>query len=259
MIVLHTGMLPEQPVPDDALVLYEPEDYPSVRQRIRVAIDTQDDLDVYVKHPVCYSWFWDLEDYGFIHVANDGPIDQLKRNLAISAIPVDLSENPERILQLGLLELPDPLERVDNVWSWILAQKLGQVWVVSEPSFQHLGGLAEWYVENAIPHGLREKARAIEDGWVCSAKGKLKAAYQAFLREPRKHALFLCCWQNLDTYEEDVRERWLSKEDWYQPSLIWVAEKLPSLRFPTIARNRLSPKALAYWNTYFQRSLDERR
>jgi hypothetical protein len=259
MIVVHTGILPEQPTPDDALVLYEPEDYPSVRCRIRAAIDTQEDLDVYVKHPVCYSWFWDLQGYSFICVVNDGPVEQLKRKLAISAIPIDLSENPERILQLGLLELPDPLEKVDSVWTWILEQKIGKVWVVNEPSFQHLGSLAQWYAENTIPCELLQKARDIQSAWLRRAKGKVKAAYQEFLRDPGKHAPFLCCWQNLDTYEERVRESWLSEEGWYEPSLIWIAEKLPPLCFPSAARNRLSHKAYAHWNTYFQRSMDERQ
>jgi len=259
MIVIHTGILPEQPTPNDALVLYEPEDYPSIRERIRAAIHAREDLNVHVKHPVCYFWFWDLEAYGSVDVVNDGPIEQLKRKLAVSALPVDLSEDPERILQLGLLELPDPVDRIDNVWTWVVEQKLGDVWVTREPSAQHLGSLADWYVENAIPPGLQTKARATKTRWLYRAKGKLKAAYQAFLREPRKAALFLCCWQNLDVYEESVRERWLSEEGWYEPQLIWVVEKLLPLCFPSIARDRLSPKAYVYWNTYFQGSLDERQ
>lgn len=259
MIVIHTGILSDQPTPNDGVVLYQPEDYPAIRQRIRAAIDAREDLEVYLKHPVCYSWFWDLEDYGFIHLVDDGPIEQLKRKLGISAIPVDLVENPERILQLELLELPDPHDEVDSVWTWVLEQKLGEAWVASEPSFEHLGNLAEWYVENVIPSGLREKARAIENQWLARAKGKLEAAYEAFLQEPRKRALFLCCWQNLNMYEESVRERWLTEENWYEPELIWVAERLPSLCFPRIARDRFSRKAYVYWNTYFQRSADHRQ
>ena len=259
MIVIHIGVLPEQPVPDDALVLYEPENYPAVRHRIRAAIDTSEDLDVYVKHPVCCSWFWDLADYGFVHIVNDGPVEQLKRKLGVPMIPTELVENPGRILELGLLDLPDPCKKVEDVWTWIIEQKLGKTWAASEPSFQHLRDLADWYVEGTVPQELRERAKEIEQGWLSKTTGKLKGAYQSFLQLPRKNALFLCCWQNLSMYEESVRERWLDKEGWYVPSLIWVAEKIPPLSFPNIARTKLSPKAHVYWNTYFQGNLTDER
>ncbi len=254
MIMVHVGVLPEQPVPDDTLVLYEPENYPAIRHRIRAAIDGKENLDVFVKHPVCWSWFWDLEDYGFIRIVNDDPAEQLKRKLRAPMIPEELAENPWRILELGLLDLPDPSEKVDDVWAWIIEQKLGMTWTISEPSFQHLRDLADWYVDGVVPQELREKASEVERSWLSKATGKLKGAYQSFLQRPRQNALFLCCWQNLIMYDESVRERWLDEEGWYEPHLIWVAEKLPPLSFPNIARTRLSPKAHVYWNTYFQRN-----
>ena len=259
MIVIHIGVLPEQPVPDDALVLYGPENYPAIRHRIRAAIDTREDLDVYVKHPVCCSWFWDLEDYGFIRIVDDGPVEQLKRKLGIPMIPTEFAKNPWRILELGLLDLPAPYEKVEDVWAWAIEQKLGKVWTVTEPSFQHLGELVDWHIENYVPQELRERASEMEHRWLSKAAGKLKGAYQSFLQHPRKNALFLCCWQNLSMYEERERERWLDEEGWHEPHLIWLAEKLPPLSFPNIARITLSPKAHVYWNACFQRNLVNER
>jgi hypothetical protein len=157
MIVIHIEVLPEQPDPDDALVLYEPENYPAVRHQIRAAIDTSEDLDIYVKHPVCCSWFWDLADYGFVHIVNDGPVKQLERKLGVPMIPTELVENPGRILELGLLDLPDPCKKVEDVWNWIIEQKLGKTWAASGSldmriAIVRLGCAAGGVVDGACKH-----------------------------------------------------------------------------------------------------------
>ena len=111
MIVVHIGVLQGHMVPGDALVLYEPENYPTIRHRIRAAIDNGEDLDIYVKHPVCWSWFWDLEDYASIRIVDDDPVclQHLGLILAAEGYEVETAPTGERAIDLGRQSCPDVL------------------------------------------------------------------------------------------------------------------------------------------------------
>lgn len=252
MIVIHTGVLPEEVTQGQPELRY-PKDYPNIRLEIRKALSAGQDCDVYVKHRACDNWFWDLSDYGGATVINDGLRERLRKKLKLVALPPDLDSHPDWIVTLGLLELPIPQKLDTDVWTWILTEKLGSSWSQSEPSFNHLGSIVEWHIRNptmpnAVPNALRQRQRLAKEQWISEAKGELKSAYESFFDNPTKNSILLASWQNLEKYYPDDLERWLKEDGWYAPSLTWLAFRLPPLELSADIRAELSPKVRAYWN-----------
>lgn len=253
MILIHTGVLPEQVMLKEGVELQSPNDYPQIRLDIRKALDLGQDCHIYIRHRACDGWFWDLSDYCGVMIVNDDPREQLKRKLQAVALPPDLNSYPEWIIALGLLDLPDPEAKLTDVWAWILNRKLGLPWSTPKPSFVHLGSVGEWYLNNSpllaeLPNPLKQKQRAVINQWLSRAEGELKLAYELFFKNPAKNSIFINCWQNLESYYADDIEHWLKEEGCYTPTLAWGVAKLPRLPLHSQVENQLSPKARACWN-----------
>ena len=254
MITIHLGVLDSPQVTGTAIELVEPGDYPGIRVKIREAIHNGEDFQVYIRHPACNTWFWDLADHPAVVVVNDDPREQLKRKLRVQALPKDLDANPEWILQLNLLSLPAPPARVGDAWLWIVDNKLGPAWLVQTPSFGHLGDLVNWYatLTEQSSKVLRKKKSEIIERWKSRAQGRVRLAYEHFFeKEPNQASLFLACWQNLNSYYNQTLLRWLDEEGCYNPNLEWIALELPPLLLPQSISEKLSAKAEAYWNGKF--------
>ncbi len=253
MITIHLGVLDSPQVTGTAIELVEPGDYPDIRVKIREAVHNGEDFQVYIRHPACNTWFWDLADHPAVVVVNDDPREQLKRKLRVQALPKDLDANPEWILQLNLLSLPAPPARVGDAWLWIVDNKLGPVWLVQTPSFGHLGDLVNWYstLTEQSSKVLRKKKSEIIERWKSRAQGRVRLAYEHFFVKPNQASLFLACWQNLNSYYNQTLLRWLDEEGCYNPNLEWIASELPPLLLPQSIFEKLSAKAEAYWNGKF--------
>jgi hypothetical protein len=251
MITLHTGVLPTEELAHDSLTLRDTAHYPLIRRHIQEALLQKTDLEVFVLTRVCDGWFWDLFDYhSDVIYVNDAPTERLKRKLSISVLPTDLATEPELIIELGLLDLPNPDAIVDDVWKWIIQHKLGEVWAAEVPSREHLSQLVSWYVENTIDPILQPRTVRIAQAWIDTASGKLRTAYVRFFEEPHKNAYSLIIWRALASYDRELREQWLAAEGWYSQKLEDLADIIETpTQLPRPIRNRLNSKVQTYWNT----------
>jgi hypothetical protein len=257
MIRIHKGTFGENLVSESSIRLSKLEEYPEIRLRIREAIHASDDLDVYVTHRACDDWFWDLEDYPCVSLIDEHPGVQLKRKLGIIGLPQKLEERPELILELGLLDLPEPSESIGDVWGWILENRLGSVWAERSVSFEHLAKIMQWYLDasaqrpedsNPINILLQGIVNTVTQSWIECANGIVESAYQLSLKNPAKSALFLACWQSFhDNYPQLLNE-WLEQKYLSSLHIEWIAEKLPMLRIPDLLIVDLDKRVEAYWN-----------
>jgi hypothetical protein len=261
MIVIRTGILPTEKLALDSLVVRDTVHYPLMRRHIQEALGRKEDLEVFILTRVCDSWFWDLFDYhgDVIHI-NDTPTERLKRKLSVSALPIDLAAQPRLIVELGLLNLPDPSESVHDVWKWIIRHKLGDVWATEEPSKRHFSELVGWHIENIVDPILQPKAALIAQAWTDLASGKLRSAYARFFEDPHRSAYSLITWKALEPYDRELREEWLAAEGWYSQKLEDLAEMIdtPS-ELPRSIRDKLRPRVQTYWNSQLKEDFNDRR
>lgn len=253
MIKIHTGILPAEEIPPGGEVLRDPVHYPLIRRFVYEALSQKRDLEVFVLTRVCDGWFWDLNDYySDVTVVKDAPTERLKRKLSIHALPIDLETSPELIIDLGLLDLPDPTESVENVWKWVVKHRLGEVWTEKVPSHEHLSQLVDWYldVDNVLDPILQPIVEHIAQDWIDLSSGKLRSAYARFMENPHTNAYSLITWHALTPYSSELREEWLAAQGWYSQKLEDLANILePPQKLPKFVRNKLNPVIRTYWNT----------
>ena len=251
MITIHIGLLPREDAPPGAEAVRNTADYVTTRQLIADALDQDRDVDIYVLTRVCDEWFWDLNQYNDkVQVIDDSPVERLLRKLSISSLPQQLMENPELIIDWGLLDLPTPSDRMLDMWKWIIGHKMGQVWTVEEPSARHLTELVLWYAQHGIEPALKRIAEERGRQWVESASGRLRSAYARFLEKPEENALSLLAWRALLSYGPNLIEPWLADEGWYSAQLGDLVDilELPH-GLPKSIRKKLNPKVQTYWNS----------
>lgn len=259
MITIHTNLLPSEDISNANLVVQSPEHYPMIRRQIQEAITKNDDLEVFVLTHVCDSWFWDLVDYrDDVILINDAPVERLKRKLAVNALPADLVENPNLIIDLGLLDLPNPIENVGNIWTWIIQHKLGEVWTIKEPTREHFSKLVNWYIENTVDQLLQSRVDRITQIWIDNAIGKLRSAYIRFFEDPHRNAYSLITWSALSSYNHELREQWLASQRWFSRKMEDLAEMVeaPAL-LPKPIRNKLNPIINTHWNTLLKERFND--
>jgi hypothetical protein len=253
MIKIHIGILPNQELPPNGEALRDVSHYPLMRRFIAEALSENRNLEVFVLTRVCDGWFWDLNDYyDDVRIVWDAPTERLKRKLSVHALPVDLESEPEMIIDLELLDLPDPAEGIEDVWQWIIQHKLGDVWTRETPSFEHLSQLVNWYVSNDdnIDPVLQPIVKRITQEWKSSTSGKLRNAYSRFMENPRENAYSLVTWRALALYDQEQREQWLAPTGWYSQKLEDLADMLDFPKeLPQPIREKLTPVLLTYWNT----------
>lgn len=245
MIRIHLGVA-DAPDAADTLTLSQPEDYIGARLRIRDALRSGLPLEVFVLTRVCDGWFWDLEGDAEVQLLQEDPVTLLRRKLRVLALPPEVAD-PDLVISLALLDLPDPPEPVSDVVAWIVGHKLGEVWSVSHSSYEHATQLVAWWATRAVPTLLQPFAQRRLQIWIEQASGPLREVYRAMQQDPERSALALCCWQALKVYGDEIRRQWLQEEGWYLPHLVWLAERLGALPVPLKATKLLSLKAEAYW------------
>jgi len=250
MIKIHTGVLPTEQLDDESLVVRDPAHYPIVRRHIHEALAQEEDLEVFVATRVCDGWFWDLFDYhsNVVHV-DDAPTERLKRKLSTNALPIDLTTEPKLIIELGLLDLPDPSGTVSDVWKWIIRSKLGTVWAVEHPSKERFSQLVSWYVDNTIDPILQSRVVHISQAWIDAASGRLRSAYARFFEYPRKNAFSLIARKALAPYDREIKEQWLAAEGWSSPKIDDLTEFIEvPVRLPATIRKKLNSRLQTHWN-----------
>lgn len=245
MIEIHLGVLGADESAGRVIVR-EPQDYISVRLAVREALRTGNDLQVYVQTRVCDDWFWDLENSPGVKLSREDPPLRLCQKLGVASLPPEVAD-PALIMALKLLDLPDPIDTVQDVAGWVAAHKLGAVWTMQNSSYAHLTDLLMWWTDYRVPEVLQPLADRRMNSWIDNATGQLREAYQAIKQDPITSALFLCCWQVLQGYDDVTREDWLREAGWYCPGIGWLAEKVGELTLPRQANRELSLKAEAYW------------
>lgn len=263
MIRIHTGFLLTEKIPAGGTALESLTDYLSIRQLIAESLSNNRDLEVYVLVRTCDGWFWELNDYySDVSVIWDAPSERLKRKLSVHTLPTALEMNPELVIDLRLLDLPDPTESTTDVWRWVFQHKLGNVWISELPSYSHLSELVYWYVdqENHVDPVLQPIVERKIQKWINLSSGKLRSAYARFLENPRENAYSLIAWQALSSYDRRLREQWLATKGWYSQKLEDLAEMLdPPDELPKLIRNKLNVTLRTYWNAQFKDRFDDSR
>jgi hypothetical protein len=114
------------------------EDYVSVRQAIRRALDAQRRLTVYVTHRTVLAWLDDLRGYGPQNILWED-IDPTKTFTDFFGFVPPVLFDAKTVLALNLESLPRPQNGVlvDPI-AWILGARLGAVWGEATASPQHL-------------------------------------------------------------------------------------------------------------------------
>lgn len=259
MITVHIGLLLREAVPPDGEAVRNTADYVTARQLIIDALYQGRDVDIYVLTRVCDGWFWDLNDYNDeVRVIDDSPVERLMTKLSGSYLPPRLMENPDLIIDWGLLDLPPPSDDALDVWKWIIGHKMGQVWTVEEPSASHLTELVLWYAEHGIEPPLERIAQERGRRWVESASGRLRSSYARFLEKPKENALSLLGWRALLSYDSNLVELWLADEGWYSAKLGDLVDILELPRgLPKSIRKKLNSKVQTYWTSQLSERFDD--
>lgn len=245
MIRIHLGHVDAGSRPSSQVVR-EPDDYIPARKAIRDALRVSADLELFVLSRVCDQWFWDLEGYSDVQLLQEDPRDLLRAKLQTGALPAELSD-PLAISELEILDLPSPVAAVDDVIAWVLGHKLGDVWLVNEPSYEHLTQLVAALATCPVPRLLEPLVERRILAWAGRAGGQIGEAYRLIAATGSRGISFLCAYRALKVYDEATRILWLEEERWYLPGLQWIADKLGELPIPLAVDSSLSPKAEAHW------------
>jgi hypothetical protein len=251
MITIHMARSSSKDIPRDGIILEDQGYYPTVREQIYEALKRKHNLEVFILTRVCDEWFWDLSDYNYdVLLTNDSPTELLKRKLTIASLPLDLATKPDLIIELDLLNLPNPFGGEIDVWKWIIQHKLGEVWTIEIPTQAHFSQLINWYIENRVNPSLQFKIDEMVRMWIQKAPGKLKSVYALFFENPEKNSYIIIAARALMLYDQNLREQWLTSQGWYSPkleNLIGMVE-LP-IKIPITIRQKLNSTLKIHWNT----------
>jgi hypothetical protein len=245
MITIHLGRQ-DSPMQSGVIVIRQPDDYITARHALRQALHEGDALDIYVLTRVCDEWFWDLEGFPGVVQRREDPVSLLCQLLDVTSLPSGLDDS-ELIQRLGLLRQPASSAAIHDVIGWALGSLLDPVWIEEEPSFAHFTRLIAWWAEHRIPQDLAVLVTQRLEAWKMKSRDSLRDAYEGLNGAPERIILFLCCWRVLQTYSDELRQRWLEEEGWYLPRWQSLVNKLGPLPMPEIAENTLSRKVETYW------------
>ncbi len=251
MINIYISRSSSEEIPKGSLILEDQDQYPTIREQIYDALKRKQNLEVFILTRVCDEWFWDLSDYHRdILLINDSPAERLKRKLSVATLPSDLMANPDLIIDLELLDLPNPLEGVTDIWKWIIQHKLGDIWTIENPIQSHFSQLVNWYIDNTVDPSLQFKVDELTRLWIQKAPGKFKSVYALFFENPAKNAYMKIAARALLLYDHNLREQWLTIQGWYSPKLEDSIEMidLPT-KLPQTIRKKINPLLQAHWNT----------
>ncbi len=228
------------------------EAYCLARRKIREALVECKDIQVCVTSPVYRSWFWDLRYDTRCRFEDD--ISALKDKLKVSSLPAELAKNPEYVSDLNLLDLPDPNSPITNVDDWILQHLLGDPWVETKPSREHLQDLVNWALcrwdrNKAVSHPYLDKLKDRKKSeWLGQLSGELKEAYYKFFEEGNRLSCTLSVLTNLRTYPFELLTQWLDELELLCEDGFWISKLVEAVVFPGKLVDILLPKVAEYWS-----------
>lgn len=256
MIEIHIGILRQEKIPIGAQAIDDSKDYLAARNQIKEAIESNEMLKIFVRTRSCDKWFWDLPEYfGTVEIIDDSPEERLKRKLGLQTLPARFAIASPQIIELGLLDLPNPSLHVSDPLGWVLRHKLGVVWDSPEPSGDHFSALVNWFAENIIPQELYSLAESQTEIWLLRSSGKLHSAYARLLEEPQPVALTIIAWQSLQQYDPSLVDTWLAGQYWYRRKAVDLAEMVGHMLLPSKPRRELNLRLQTHWVTRLMGSL----
>lgn len=255
MIEIYIGADSPQDVSHNNLVILgDIKEYISVRAQIREAILASKSLRVWVRIPVCFNWFWDLENLRGITLSRVSLIDQLKSQLNVQSLPSFLYSEPEKIIQWGLLQISEEKLSDESIKDWILRSKLDVVWIQRVPTKEHLVNLIGWYAKYTVPENLAKLTKHQLEGWASEAPSrKIKKFYQELLENAEFKSRSLIYHNMLLNYPRKQRFSWLETNIWFDDALI--VPELIEVDFETIPQEmnmNFSIDIGRYWDEYLQ-------
>jgi len=221
MIKIWTGVYPVQTGNSgDGLILQNPNEYPDLRLKIREALKAGEQLSVMVTHRACDNWFWDLEGITQVQLIDGSPVQLLKDKLNIPSIPQELVNDPTQIIKLGLLDIELPPSVSEDVWSWILRTKLGNVWANGSVDEKHLSDLMNWYIANSVPSEYKDIVAARLKNWALHAPmGYLRRTYSELQTDTESKVWSLAVYNLLEMYGAE-RFDILKSFSWFTEALL---------------------------------------
>jgi hypothetical protein len=247
MIAIHQGVIDVANI-HRGIIVATAEDYVDARRAIRDALVNHQDLDVYIVRRTYDKWFWDLEGVAGIRFVNEDPIERLRNKLGGLALPVYLTA--ETVLDLELLEAPDPELPIRDVSQWVAKTALGDVWAEHEPSIEHLSALVTWWAHRGTAP-LEAAAQLVANQrlahWASGAADDLRRAYEILRKSPTQIVYFLCAYAALSAYDASTRASWLKEKGWFLDGLDRLADKVSGLPLPADVDRGLSVFVEAHW------------
>ncbi|GAA5528869.1 hypothetical protein [Herpetosiphon gulosus] len=152
MITITVDLYNFSDPPSSAILAQRVEDYVSVRQRIRLALDMHQVLIVYVTHRTVLHWFDDFHQYPS-SVIQWRYVDPTQKYIDLFGVESPSVLRLDLIKQLDLDSLPNPTPgtTVDPI-SWILGHRLDQIWSDIHGSQQHFAELIATICEQYSPY-----------------------------------------------------------------------------------------------------------
>jgi len=250
-VVFNPHRLSLEGLPEDARVLDNILDYTPALRAIRGCLYSDSSLVIHARHPAVCQWIRDyLQGYKEVKFEEADPEAMLRDRWRIRALPPEL--NSQVILQLCLLEKPEPQGILKDIKGYVLGQCVGPCWEEQSPSWKHFGALVTSYLEKGtqkLPSQLEEWLQERQMLWCRTATGDLKLAYEWLLGKPTARSQLVARLKVLSNYPKDVQVEWVSSlEERYLPTFVDVG-RLPRISLPAPVANILSRYAKVYWKS----------
>jgi len=251
-VVLNPHRLSLEGLPEDARVLDNVLDYTPALRAIRGCLHSDSSLVIHARHPAVCRWVRDyLQGYKEVTVEEADPEAMLRDRWRIGALPPEL--NSRVILQLCLLEKPEPQGILEDIKGYVLGQCVGPCWEEQSPSWEHFGALVTSYFEKGalrkLPSPLDKWLQERQMLWCRTATGDLKLAYEWLSEKPAARSQLVARLKVLSNYPKNMQVEWVSSlEERYLPAFVDVG-RLPRISLPAHVASILSHQAKAYWKS----------
>lgn len=250
-------------LPSGALLVQTTNDYPRMCLELRIALQEAHSITIVVQNPLVCDWVDNLKRcYLEIAITECDPLQELRDHLGTTSLPPALT--PRAVNELGLLNLPKPIEPVTDAKSWILLQLVGKCWSVEmpDPGWQHFVDLASWHLTEASCAGhhrlIQKWMLERRKHWIDNCETYVQEAYHWLLANPHLRAKLLLCRQILLPYGDS------QQQDWIRAILgceHFVPDYIPIRQLPQISRGKslvaeLSEYAKAYWHSQISDAIE---
>lgn len=242
-----------------SFVVQKKDDYVKARFYIRDSFDRGTPIRVVVKNKGLIRWFKDLEGYAAFKTIS--PVKELKTLLNRTDLPKILIQNPQKIVDLKLINLvyERPIKPRQSSLDWILEVTIKFPWIRENLSENgDVSQVLEWLVRNKnanIDNALVQLC--IEKIKVWAAKSPFKELLQWLESNPFERGYLFCLCQVLQDYPEPQKAKWLQNDEQWStlcqlPNYTkWLKE------IPPISNIDISPTLGVMIKEYLQERLDK--